>query len=340
MINTYKIEDASCGDIPFIVVWGSDFCYEDLYDLVGKAHLMTNFTFKVGSEAFTKLGQYVTGVICYDKDDLEGIESRIHEKNISARTTVYIDCRNKELTQCQREDVKNHSGVSVSDIEYIFYNPCKREEERYDSGEKIVPNIITLESGDDSKLDGDILYLTYIVQKYNHGTELIQYEKEKYVGIKLAVHDKHIDPRLLKCLEITDEDIEKNCNLGYHYHKVKERRHGLTEDEKIALADLEFIRLTNNIIIFTKEVLKSKCKADELKGEKIETIKSILKDFEPEILVYGKKQVYWDLQSYLHIAMGHIKSLQMSLLQKGSSAHLSPVSTSFSWLIFKNEHHN
>ena len=30
----------------------------------------------------------------------------------------------------------------------------------------------------------------------------------------------------------------------------------------------------------------------------------------------------------------------MSLLQKGSSAHLSPVSTSFSWLIFKNEHHN
>ena len=29
-----------------------------------------------------------------------------------------------------------------------------------------------------------------------------------------------------------------------------------------------------------------------------------------------------------------------SLLQKGSSAHLSPVSTSFSWLIFKNEHHN
>src|ERR1039457_4655203 len=210
MINIYQGEDASYGDIPFLIVWGTAFCYEDLYELVGREHLLTNFAFKAGSETFCKFGQYITGIICYDNNNLENVENYINRNQKSEQITINIDCRSRDLTQDQKEDLKNHSGASVEDIEYIFYSPHKREVERYDSGEKIVPNILTITSESDSNLDEDILYMSYLADKFNHGTELIRYEKEKYVGIKLAVHNNHIDQRLLGCLEITDEDIQTN----------------------------------------------------------------------------------------------------------------------------------
>ena len=82
-----------------------------------------------------------------------------------------------ELTIAQREDLK-HGGLLAKDIDYISFSPYRSAEERHESGEKKVPNIIYIPYEGDPKVDYDILYQNYIVSKINSKTELIPYEKK------------------------------------------------------------------------------------------------------------------------------------------------------------------
>ena len=67
------------------------------------------------------------------------------------------------------------------------------------------------------------------------------------------------------------------------------------------------------MIKFLGEIKKSGVSSKGLLGNEpvIRTILSSLSRFEPDILLYGKKQVYWDIDSYLHITMRHVKQLQL-----------------------------
>ena len=38
---------------------------------------------------------------------------------------------------------------------------------------------------------------------------------------------------------------------------------------------------------------------------------SSLSEFEPSILLYGKRQIFWDVASYLHIVLRHVRQLQI-----------------------------
>ena len=68
-------------EAPFVEVWGVSFDCEKLYELVGKDHFMLTFVFKTDTEASSKFGQSVTGVIFYDKDELEVFEKFNKEPN-------------------------------------------------------------------------------------------------------------------------------------------------------------------------------------------------------------------------------------------------------------------
>lgn len=50
----------------------------------------------------------------------------------------------------------------------------------------------------------------------------------------------------------------------------------------------------------------------------VETIMSSMSKFEPTILLYGKKQIFWDIDSYLHIVMRHVKQLQIGRFKNKS----------------------
>jgi hypothetical protein len=52
----------------------------------------------------------------------------------------------------------------------------------------------------------------------------------------------------------------------------------------------------------------------ELADSFVETFRKIAheaKSFTPSILMHGKKQIYWDIESYLHIVMRHVREYQL-----------------------------
>ena len=46
---------------------------------------------------------------------------------------------------------------------------------------------------------------------------------------------------------------------------------------------------------------------------------SSMSKFEPGILLYGGKQIFWDIDSYLHIVLRHVKQLQIGHFKNKSS---------------------
>ncbi len=141
MRNRYNIKQFLLGSIPYIEVRGVSFCREDLYELIGKDQFMSTFVFRPGTDAYNGFGESVTGVIFYAKDEAEALAQIDKEGAELVHGNIRIDSPMSDLNQAQRENLK-YGGVLVTDIEYFSFMPYKRPERYYDSGEKIVPNVI------------------------------------------------------------------------------------------------------------------------------------------------------------------------------------------------------
>ncbi len=284
MKNQYKIRDSYWGGIQFIKVWGCDFIYEDLYELAGQKQFITTFMFKSGSEAFNKFTQTVIGVIFYAKDEKEALD-KVQKEGIDFKEQkIKIDSPMPELTQGQREDLK-YGGIKIGDVESISFMPYKIEEEYHESGEKKVPNIIYIQLEDDPRLDYDILYQNYIASKINSKTELMPYEKEKFIGITLGIRNGRIDSRLLTFLGFDVERVKQCKNICYHVYKTKERRKIISDEEKAKLADLELNRYLENMIKLFTEIKRSGVNSEELSKSRA-IFETIISSLSKEPLIY------------------------------------------------------
>lgn len=312
MKNEYKIIDYSNLGLPAVEIYGDQFHYQDLYELIGKNQFMTTFELKADGEAYNEYGSSILGVIYYDKKELIELENSCKSGMLVTNIKVRVDIPPSENMAIEKKKRLKYQGINIQDIERISYLLFFREIEKYDTGEKKIPNIIEIEADLDD-IDADVLNQNYLVMKHNRGTKLIQYEKEQLVGIILAFNNGSIDSRILNEFGFTEDNIKSNYNILVSYYKVKENRKQLTETDQKNYSEI------NNILFLEKftKVIKELNIADISKSSS-ETIAPVLneifivvKEFSPSILLHGKNQVYWDVDSYIHIALRHLKDFQL-----------------------------
>lgn len=311
MINNYKTIDYSEFSLPGMKVVSEDFHYQDLFHLVGKSQFMTTFELTRGSPSFLEYGEYVLGVIFYDRKTLDSLKSSSQTGLEINRQRIRIDNPSQELSKKKKGDLK-YRGINVEDIASISFLTYKREPETYETGEKKIPDIIYIEA-DCSNIDADILNQNYLISKHNSGTNLVQYEKEQLIGITLALNNGQIDSRILKELCFTEEDLKINLNIWMSLYKVKERRNQLTEVDKTNYIEVKGILSLGIFNKVLKELIDSGV-AESLKYLDTKNLKKIFEavgNFSPSILMHGKKQIYWNVDSYIHIALRHLKAYQM-----------------------------
>lgn len=309
MNNHYQIIDSSDLGIPSVEVYGHEFDYLDLFELVGRQQYMTTFRLKEGSEARERFGESVVGVIYYEFETLQKLVGHQTEEIDLGKIKIDSPAFNECMTDLG--DLK-YGGIKVADVESIFFLPYKKKNDVYDTGEKVVPNIIEIEA-DFSGVDSDILRQNYLVTKNNQKVELIHYEKELLVGLTLGLNEGHIDSRILNHLGFNKDSIANNLNIWFHLYGVKERRGTLSDEEREKYSNIQEIRYMEAVTKLFKEIRKSGLNADEVseKGDFLKKIIESVTSFSPGILLHGNRQVYWDIDSYLHIVMRHIKDYQV-----------------------------
>lgn len=163
------------------------------------------------------------------------------------------------------------------------------------------------------KVDLEKLQLSYLTMKHNDGVALIQFEKEQFIGLMLGMRNYVIDRRILETFGYNEESILKNTNVCLAALNAKAARTPLSEEELETKANCEIINLTKAVGHVLAEFERAKI-AEKSFVPDSDIVKRIYANaikFKPAILLHGKKQVYWDLPSYLHIVLRHVETYQV-----------------------------
>jgi|GEM_PF-1319097 hypothetical protein len=314
LIGTYEITDLHSVGIPGVEVAGREFHLHDLHEMIGIERNMTSFMFRHNSKAETDYGHMVTGVLFNKIEMNEKTDDLANSNSDSAYNdlaVLRIDCRDPALTVQQRKTLK-YKGVAIKDLFKISYAAFNRQPLRHPTGKKIVPNIVLVEA-DFSKIDAQKLLLYYLIMKHNGGTALIDYEKEDLVGTMLGMRNNIIDSRVLETFGFTVKSASENVNIQLASLNAKAARNSLTKEELEAKASYEFVKRVAALGAVCSEFERAKLGNRPLTLDS-DTAKKILNNaiaFNPSVILHGKKQVFWDLQSYLHIVMRHIDAYQV-----------------------------
>lgn len=193
--------------------------------------------------------------------------------------------------------------------------PLKKETEFHETGEKKVPNLIPIEIGENETrgVDFNKLQQSLLIIKNNDGVRLTSFEKEELVGLTLALNRRHIDSRILNYLGFNKETAGANLNVQDIYYDARKRLGTLSDDEAQKHAKIKDIIRLDRMAKLSDEIKKSGAKAEELNAKKnaLNEIIDAVSAFRPHVLLNGKIQIYWDVDSYIHIVMRHFQRYQL-----------------------------
>lgn len=307
--NKYSISEVTWRGILFLEISGEQFSYVDLFELIGKHGYMTTFSFKENSDAFRQYGESVTGTLLYSKKELGDLERNIPHLN----EKVKINPSMHGLNQAKHENLK-YGGIKLEDILSINVLPIKKELEIDESGEKEIPDVIQIPFKADPRFDLDIQWQNLFVRKLNAGKKLFDFEKEKLIGITLAINNGAIRPEIVELLGYTREKILTSKNIWHHVYKTKERRKTpISESEERRYSEVEISLYFEKMKKFTEEVVRASFKTTGIPEERalLSEVVASIANFEPSVLLAGGDQIYWDVDSYIHIVLRHVKKFQI-----------------------------
>lgn len=311
MSTEYRVTSLMDFGLPGVEIAGYAFNAKDIYEFIGRKQYSTTFFFRADSPAFIEYGPNLTGFPCYDPKTKNFLESGNNPTEIAAINQLKIEVTLGELSAAQKHDLR-YKGISISDIESISFLQYKPDTEFHSTGEKKIPNIVEIKA-DLSGLDYDILLISYFTSKHNSGVELIDFEREELVGLLLAKDDFRIDTRVLDMLGLTVEKIKDNHPIWYHAYQSLDRKGRISAEKVESFNEMKLLDSLTRMNALATELKNLDTHDSNLvnQTEQIRKIWEQVQKFKPSILMHGKQQIYWDLQSYIHIALRHVKDFQL-----------------------------
>lgn len=312
MRNTYEIFRHEMIEPNLFEVRGAAFCVEDLFEFVGKDQFVCTFVFRGGSAARATYGRSIVGTVVYSPKQHASLVNQQSAARIEDPDVLRVRCLRPDLSQPALDNLR-YRGVSIADVAEISFISFMRPTKRNVDGTKEVPGVAYVELDDTKHIDVDMLFQNLATLKHNAGTELIPYERERLIGVTLGMNDGHIDSRILKQFGFTPEQASACVEIGFHTLTTRKRRRVLTDAQAETLKHLTAIRWVDRAQLLVREIERSGVSAATLKAdaEALAAIQNSIEHFAPHVLVTGKKQIYWDLEGYLHIAMRHVKEMQI-----------------------------
>src|SRR5690606_8900543 len=93
--------------------------------------------------------------------------------------------------------------------------------------------------------------------------------------------------------------------------------------------DIKAIKSMQSMGKLLQEIIESRATKEEITKnlQPLQQMIQALQAFEPTVLLHGKKQIYWDEDSYIHIAMRHLRSLQLGKSKEKTPFSYKPADT-------------
>lgn len=300
---------------------------EDIYKLFGQYDWVATFFFKSNSEAYKKYGPYVTGLVDYTFQERQNLEKKIQSDDYSKtagniKLKYLMNDEDEEYVSKLRFD-----GFHTDEIKRINYLPWERENKFInDEKNKIVPNIIKIPTSDIpnfGSINIESIKMKTFESRFHRDAALLYEEKCEYAGILSAFLGGNFPEKINKYCGLDIDEVQNNPIVYRYYLKTKQKRDGLSIEENVRLIDLEMKHIVENLNVFDEELQSAFGGNFELSQDKelYQFCKDEVAKFEKERLLQIHPMIYWDVRSFCHIYLRHVKETQVG----GNSANKSVI---------------
>ena len=284
-----------------------NFSYEELYFMYGQYDTLITITFQYNSEAYKIFGSTLMGDIIYTEDERNELEDLLKENPVprTDRKIRLLPSSVVKITAEQYEQAERY-GFLASDIYEIMSYNKPRQNNFVAKEKKEIQNTITININSNRRELNQLLF-GFLNSRVKRNTPLSQEEKYKFLG--LARHfgeDISVDPyKQFNDNEAAIRYYELNAkltDLTIEGDDMKEFAKLLVEryDEREKLIKLEMERSGGKI-----EAVAAKY------GDEVKNLKKAAHGFEEEIILFGEKLVFLDLERFLHIYARHVEETQV-----------------------------
>lgn len=276
----------------------------NIYENFGQFDDVVTIIINPKSKDFKIYGSSVTGSIRYKNEERELLQKALKEESdFDKLTKLRIDDNISEFVDKVKYDLF-YDGLFISSILKIYSMPFNNtnkyiEKEARNLKEPIPVRINT------KGFNALKAFISFNNRSRKDGYKLTYFEEHQDVAYRI------IDNNYLIPIEYIDNEDVKFYVLEY-----KNLYSELTVEEEIEFKEI----ITNRMKVSTEILLKilnseSKNDLSYLNGRKdiVEILTLLVTYFKPEKLTHTKIPVWWNLERYLHINLGHVSGLMFCI---------------------------
>lgn len=284
-----------------------NFSNEELYYMYGQYDTNISITFNYNSDGYHIFGKSLMGSIIYTEEERRDLENAIKAEPVE-RTDKKIRILPsviEKLTGEQYEQAERY-GILCSDIYEISSYRMPRKNNFTETGQKEIKHTVTVNFNANPREINELSY-GFLNARFSRKEPLSPEEINKYLGLRAFFNLNNNEPPYNELP--ADHD-------AVNYHRLHAKLLALTIDE----ADMpEFARLMiqrhqAREVLIRQEIEKSGEKLETVAkahGDEIKNLRDACHGFEEQVIIYGKKLIYLDLERFLHIYARHVTETQV-----------------------------
>jgi len=279
-----------------------NFSYEELYYMYGQYDALITITFHYNTDGYKTFGSTLMGDIIYTEDDRNELENLLKESPVprSERKIRLMPSPVIKLSSEQFEQAERY-GFSCSDIYEISSYNMPRKNNFTEKDKKEIQNTITLNVNYNPK-ELNQLSFGFLLSRFNRKSPLTPDEMYKLLGLARYFGE-----------DITAGPYKQfNDNeSAIRYHELNAKLVDLTingDDVK------EFGTILAERYIYREKLINAEIErsggkveaAAEEYGDEVSNLKKAAHGFDEQIILFGQKLIYLDLERFLHIYARHV----------------------------------
>jgi len=280
-----------------------NFSYEELYYMYGQYDTLITITFHYDSDSYKIFGSTLMGDIIYTEEERNELEALLKEQSVprTEKKIRLLPSTVVKLTAEQFEQAERY-GFLCSDIYEIMAYNRPRQNNFASKEKKEIQNTITI-NVNSNRRELNQLSFGFLNSRVKRNSPLSPEEKYKYLGLA-----RHFGE------DITAEPYKQfNDNApAIRYHELHAKLMDLTIDGddigEYAKLIVERYDEREKLIKLEMERAGGKIEAiAEKYGDEIKNLKNAAHSFDEDIILFGKKLIYLDLERFLHIYARHVE---------------------------------
>ncbi|WP_421498080.1 hypothetical protein [Flavobacterium columnare] len=287
---------------------------KNIYQNYGQFDNIVTIIIYDNTEEFKKYGKSLTGQIRYKKEERDLLQkSLMEEVNLENLTNLKIDDNISKLNSSDKFDLF-YDGITLESIQLIFSFPFSSiNAYTYDEIRKMPePMLIQYDSRD---LDPSRAIIWLNNQRKKDGFLLTSFEEKQNIAYQIISNNYIIPNKLI--------EFESDKEVRYYVLDYKYLYSDLTEVEDKEHKELLSQKVKESVEILFN-ILKQESNNDLsfLNGRKdiVQILTTLVTYFKPERLTSTKVPVWWNLERYLHIILGHVSGLQFCIKNKDNTS--------------------